>query len=76
LELEISDEVKELLLEKGYDPQYGARPLKRTIQYYIEDPLAEFILQGDFKEGDIIRAELDKKGEIVFRKMTLAKEPS
>lgn len=76
LELEISDEVKELLLEKGYDPQYGARPLKRTIQYYIEDPLAEFILQGDFKEGDIIRAELDKKGEIVFRKLTLAKEPS
>ncbi len=76
LGLEISDEVKEFLLNKGYDPQYGARPLKRTIQYYIEDPLAEFILQGDFKEGDIIRAELDKKGEIVFRKLTLAKEPS
>ena len=76
LDLEVSDEVKEFLLEKGYDPQYGARPLKRTIQYYVEDPLAEFILQGEFKEGDIIRAELDKKGNIVFRKLAFAKEPS
>ncbi|ACI19400.1 ATP-dependent Clp protease ATP-binding subunit [Dictyoglomus thermophilum] len=76
LDLEISDEVKEFLLEKGYDPQYGARPLKRTIQYYMEDPLAEFILQGEFKEGDVIKAELDKKGNIVFRKLAFAKEPS
>jgi ATP-dependent Clp protease ATP-binding subunit ClpC len=76
LDLELSDDVKEFLLEKGYDPQYGARPLKRTIQYYIEDPLAEFILQGDFNEGDVIKAELGKDGNIVFRKVTLAKEPS
>lgn len=77
LELEVSEDVKEFLLEKGYDPQYGARPLKRTIQYYIEDPLAEFILQGDFKEGDVIRAELDKdRSTVVFKKLTLAREPS
>uniref|UniRef100_A0A7C3MQV8 ATP-dependent Clp protease ATP-binding subunit n=1 Tax=Dictyoglomus thermophilum TaxID=14 RepID=A0A7C3MQV8_DICTH len=76
LDIELSDDVKEFLLEKGYDPQYGARPLKRTIQYYIEDPLAEFILQGDFNEGDIIKAELSKDGNIVFKKVTLAKEPS
>ncbi len=76
LDLELSDDVKEFLLEKGYDPQYGARPLKRTIQYYIEDPLAEFILQDDFNEGDVVKAELGKDGNIVFRKVTLAKEPS
>ncbi len=77
LDLEIGDETKQFLLDKGYDPQYGARPLKRTIQYYIEDPLAEFILEGDFNEGDIIKAELDKDNQKVeFKKITLVKEHS
>ena len=52
--LEITNEAKEFLAEKGYDKQYGARPLKRAIQSYIEDELAEILLKGDAKTGDII----------------------
>ena len=52
---------KALLAEKGYDPTYGARQLKRTIQKMIEDPLSEEILQGKFHEGSEIR--VSKKGD-------------
>jgi ATP-dependent Clp protease ATP-binding subunit ClpB len=57
LELEVSDGAAELLAEKGYDPHYGARPLKRTIQRLLEDPLAVRILDGDFPEGSKIMVE-------------------
>lgn len=70
--LEVDDEVKAFLVDKGYDPLYGARPLKRTIQAYIEDPLAEYILEGRFNEGDVVRAEFDKENNrIEFKKVTL-----
>ena len=49
-----SQEARDLLAEKGYDPHYGARPLKRTIQRMLEDPLAVHILDGDFPEGSKI----------------------
>ncbi|MGB4930215.1 MAG: ATP-dependent Clp protease ATP-binding subunit, partial [Chitinophagales bacterium] len=52
--LQLEDSAKEFLSEKGYDPQFGARPLHRAIQKYLEDPLAESILSGKFKEGDTI----------------------
>ena len=61
LQLEISEPAKALLAEKGYDPVYGARPLKRTIQRLIQDPLAVKILEGEFKEGD--RVQIDTDGE-------------
>ncbi len=54
MELKLTKEAKEFLLEHGYDPVYGARPMRRTIQRYIEDPLSEDLLKGRFKEGDII----------------------
>jgi ATP-dependent Clp protease ATP-binding subunit ClpB len=57
--LEITDDAKELLAEKGYDPVYGARPLKRTIQRLIQDPLAVKILEGEFQEGDRVRIDAD-----------------
>ncbi len=57
--LVMSDEAKAFLADKGYDPQFGARPLHRAIQKYLEDPLAEFILSDDSKEGQLI-AEFDK----------------
>ena len=57
--LEITDRVKALLADKGYDPIYGARPLKRTIQRLIQDPLAVKILEGEFKEGDRIKIDSD-----------------
>ena len=59
LKLQISDAAKKLLAEEGYDPTYGARPLRRVIQQRIENPLATRILKGEFTEGDTIRVDVD-----------------
>jgi len=59
LQLHLSDAAKKLLADEGYDPQFGARPLKRVIQQQIENPLATKILEGEFAEGDTIRADVD-----------------
>jgi ATP-dependent Clp protease ATP-binding subunit ClpB len=68
--LKATQKVKEFLAEKGYDPHYGARPLKRTIQRYIQDPLSLQILEGIIKEGDKLETNLDGKNEkIIFKKM-------
>jgi ATP-dependent Clp protease ATP-binding subunit ClpB len=63
--LEMTDAAKALLADKGYDPTYGARPLKRTIQRLIQDPLAVKILEGEFREGDRIKIDADEDG-LVF----------
>jgi ATP-dependent Clp protease ATP-binding subunit ClpB len=55
--LEMSNSAKDLLVEEGYDPVYGARPLKRTLQKRVLDPLALGLLQGDFGEGDTVYVE-------------------
>jgi ATP-dependent Clp protease ATP-binding subunit ClpC len=55
--VELTDKAKDFLADKGYDPQYGARPLNRAIQKYLEDQVAEEILKGDVKEGEIILAD-------------------
>ncbi|HHT9151933.1 MAG TPA: ATP-dependent Clp protease ATP-binding subunit, partial [Candidatus Hypogeohydataceae bacterium YC40] len=65
LKLTLDEEVKEMLVEKGFDPTYGARPLKRTIQQFIENPLAIEILEGRFPEGSEIIAQL-RDGNILF----------
>ena len=65
LTLALSDEARTLIVEEGYDPVYGARPLKRTIQRRLLDPLALKVLQGDFREGDVVRAEAQGR-EIVL----------
>jgi ATP-dependent Clp protease ATP-binding subunit ClpC len=64
--LEYTPESKELLIEKGYDEKYGARPLRRAIEHYLEDPLAEALLRGEVKDGEpcIVDREGDK---LVFR---------
>ncbi|MDH7480714.1 MAG: ATP-dependent Clp protease ATP-binding subunit [Armatimonadota bacterium] len=67
MDLEASDEVKEVLAKEGFDPAFGARPLRRAVQRIIEDPLSEEILMGRFTEGDVIRAELDD-GKVIFKK--------
>jgi ATP-dependent Clp protease ATP-binding subunit ClpC len=65
--LEITDEAKDFIAEKGYDVQFGARPLHRAIQKYLEDPLAEEILNMNVKQGDILEAGLDKENQkIIF----------
>ena len=58
LSLEVSESVMDLLAEAGYDPIYGARPLKRAIQTHLENPLAQQVLQGKFMPGDVIKADI------------------
>jgi ATP-dependent Clp protease ATP-binding subunit ClpC len=56
VELIVPQTTKDFLIEKGFDAQYGARPLRRTIQRLVEDPLAEGLLEGKFRPGDLVEA--------------------
>jgi ATP-dependent Clp protease ATP-binding subunit ClpC len=62
-EIKLSEEAKDYVLDKGYDIQYGARPLKRAIQKYLEDPMAETIIKSALVEGDIMLVDFDKENE-------------
>ena len=67
ISIELSKQAKEFLAEKGYDQLYGARPLRRALQKYVEDPVAEEILKGTFSEGSFIKVKLNKKkDELLF----------
>ncbi|MCL4683457.1 ATP-dependent chaperone ClpB [Myxococcota bacterium] len=69
IELEVTDEAMHLLAERGYDPHYGARPLKRVIQRLVQDPLAVRILEGEFPEGSKVRVDARLSGDALeFRK--------
>jgi ATP-dependent Clp protease ATP-binding subunit ClpB len=68
LKLSLSDEVKDFVAEQGYDPTYGARPLKRAIQKYLLDPLSLDVLDGKFVDGDTIVAHLEEPNKVVFEK--------
>jgi len=61
--IKLSAEAKDYIIEKGYDIQFGARPLKRAIQKYLEDPMAEVIIKSDVSEGNTLMVGLDKKKE-------------
>jgi ATP-dependent Clp protease ATP-binding subunit ClpB len=65
--LRLSDGAKALLAHHGYDPVYGARPLKRALQKEIVDPLALRVLNGDFADGDVVEVDVEQ-GEIAFHK--------
>jgi ATP-dependent Clp protease ATP-binding subunit ClpB len=67
LSLELTDEAKDLVAEAGWDPTYGARPLKRALQRLVENPLAMRLLEGDFAEGDKVLVDA-QDGELVFEK--------
>ncbi len=71
LEIELTDAAKNFLAEEGYDPAYGARPLKRVIQRQIQDPLALRILHGDFGDGDRIRVDA-RDGHLTFERVKAA----
>src|SRR5438874_1734156 len=71
IRIQLTDRAKDLVIEEGYDPAYGARPLKRTIQRAILDPLALRVLQGDFKEGDTIRID-SRGGKLDFERAEAA----
>ena len=69
LSLELTDAAKEVLAEAGWDPTYGARPLKRALQRLVENPLAQRLLEGEFAEGETIRVDA-QNGELVFEHAT------
>jgi len=71
LELELTDDAKQSIGDAGWDPTYGARPLKRAIQRLLENPLALRLLEGDFGEGDTIRVD-SQNGDLVFMKAAAA----
>jgi len=66
IDLVLKPGAREVLAERGYDPVYGARPLKRTIQKEVQNPLAMKILAGEFKEGEVVEIDVDRQGQIVF----------
>jgi ATP-dependent Clp protease ATP-binding subunit ClpC len=65
----LSDEAKNYIVDKGFDKEYGARPLKRAIQKYIEDTLAEEIVNSQLQEGDTIFMEFDKENDKLIVKI-------
>ena len=73
LTLRLTDRARDFVAEAGYDPAYGARPLKRAIQQYVQDPLALALLEGKFERGDTVVADVDAaQGKIVFAKEVVA----
>jgi ATP-dependent Clp protease ATP-binding subunit ClpB len=74
IEIELSDAAKEHLAEAGWDPTYGARPLKRALQRLVENPLALRLLEGEFEEGETVRVDVEN-GELTFTKAPAA-EPA
>ncbi len=74
IELELTDDAKQVLADAGWDPTYGARPLKRAIQRMLENPLALRLLEGEFADGDIVRVDA-QNGELVFER-AVVREPA
>ncbi len=71
--VKISKEAKDFIVTKGFDSQFGARPLKRAIQKYLEDPLAEEIIKAGVSEGDIVNVDYDKAKDDIKIKVTKSK---
>ena len=69
LEIELTGQAKEYLAEEGYDPAFGARPLKRVIQRQVQDPLALHLLKGDIREGDRVRIDI-RDGQLTFDRVS------
>jgi ATP-dependent Clp protease ATP-binding subunit ClpC len=66
LRLELTDQAKEFLIDKGYNPEFGARPLRRAIEHYIEDPLSELVLSGDFKDKNLVKIDVKNEDHLKF----------
>jgi ATP-dependent Clp protease ATP-binding subunit ClpA len=65
ISIKVSDKMKDFILEKGYDPKYGARPLRRSIQKYVEDEVAESYLKGLLKEGNIVNIDIENEKTVL-----------
>ncbi len=64
--IELTEAAREWLAKEGYDPSFGARPLRRTLQRRVESPLSKKLLHGEFQEGDIVVVDVNKEGELIF----------
>jgi ATP-dependent Clp protease ATP-binding subunit ClpC len=74
LKLELNEQAKEFLIDKGYNPEFGARPLRRAIEHYIEDPLSEAVLGGKFKDKNLIKIDVQDEEHLKFTGFSV-KEP-
>ena len=74
IHVELTEPAKEFLVVGGYDPMYGARPLKRTIQRRVLDPLAMRVLEGEFREGDRVVVDVGDNGLTFVKKQTVQEE--
>jgi len=73
--LELTDQAKEFLIDKGYNPEFGARPLRRAIEHYIEDPLSEAMLRGEFKGKHLIRVDVLDEEHLKLEGLEAVAEP-
>jgi hypothetical protein len=72
--IELTEKAKLWLAKEGYDPVYGARPLRRVIERYVENPLSSKILRGELKQGDVVKVDLNKDGkELTFKTKAAAR---
>jgi ATP-dependent Clp protease ATP-binding subunit ClpC len=70
VEIALTSAATDFLIEKGYDPHFGARPLRRAVEKYLQDPLAEEILRGNFKPNEVIEVTVgDDKDKLVFNQL-------
>jgi len=74
LKLELSEQAKEFLIDKGYNPEFGARPLRRAIEHYIEDPLSEAVLVGKFKDKNLIKIDVQDEEHLKFTGFTITEK--
>jgi ATP-dependent Clp protease ATP-binding subunit ClpC len=63
----LTEQAKEFLIDKGYNPEFGARPLRRAIEHYIEDPMSESLLQGQFKDKNLIKIDVQDEEHLKFK---------
>ncbi|MDH4239853.1 MAG: ATP-dependent Clp protease ATP-binding subunit [Phycisphaerae bacterium] len=76
LKLELTEQAKEFLIDKGYNPEFGARPLRRAIEHYIEDPLSEAVLVGKFKDKNLVKIDVQDEENLKFTGFSVKeKEP-
>lgn len=73
--IKLADNAKDFIAERGYDEKFGARPLKRAIQKYLEDPIAEEIINANLKQGDILVVDYDKEADKIVMKVEKPKTP-
>ncbi len=66
MKLEMTDAAKEFLIEKGYNPEFGARPLRRAIEHYLEDPMSEALLRGEFKDKNVIKIDVKDEEHLML----------